>query len=196
MSGGRRRFSFRATLGPETGAPRGCGAPPRRPIGAARRRRRSRPGLPGTASRAAAVGPPRSAGSRGCGSGTRSATRPSPHELIKFTPSAPKRFNRGPCQPLRRRHGGEVLGVDLQQIRWSGRAGSPAAWPRVAGLMSMKATVRSSSSTRCDGISPATILQNRQSGSRSLMAASLTGARRRSARGRGRWPPPASPPRR
>src|SRR4051794_13460757 len=40
-----------------------------------------------------------------------------------------------------------------------------SACPRVAGLMSMKATVRSSSSTRVEGISPATILQNRQSGS-------------------------------
>src|SRR6478735_5764111 len=38
-------------------------------------------------------------------------------------------------------------------------------WPRVAGLMSMKATVRSSSCTLVAGISPATILQNRQSGS-------------------------------
>ena len=38
-------------------------------------------------------------------------------------------------------------------------------WPRVAGLMSMNATVRSSSATICAGSSPATILQKMQSGS-------------------------------
>src|SRR5215212_10011310 len=37
--------------------------------------------------------------------------------------------------------------------------------PRVHGLMSMKASVLSSSSILCEGMSPATILQNRQSGS-------------------------------
>src|SRR3954467_10848090 len=43
--------------------------------------------------------------------------------------------------------------------------GITSAWPRVHGLMSMKASVLSSSSILCDGISPATILQKRQSGS-------------------------------
>src|SRR3954454_10871117 len=37
--------------------------------------------------------------------------------------------------------------------------------PRVHGLMSMKASVLSSSSILCDGMSPATILQKMQSGS-------------------------------
>src|SRR3954469_22892262 len=37
--------------------------------------------------------------------------------------------------------------------------------PRVHGLMSMKASVLSSSSILCEGISPATILQKMQSGS-------------------------------
>ena len=41
--------------------------------------------------------------------------------------------------------------------------GITSAWPRVHGLMSMKATVCSSSSTRADGSSPATILQKMQS---------------------------------
>ena len=40
--------------------------------------------------------------------------------------------------------------------------------PRVAGLMSMNAIVRSSSCTRVEGTSPATILQNRQSGSAAI----------------------------
>src|SRR3954464_12127093 len=43
--------------------------------------------------------------------------------------------------------------------------GITSTWPRVHGLMSMKASVLSSSSILCDGISPATILQKRQSGS-------------------------------
>src|SRR3954464_5818722 len=54
------------------------------------------------------------------------------------------------------------------------RRGTTRAWPRVAGLMSMNATVRSSSATIAPGISPATILQNRQSGARSGMAAKPT----------------------
>src|SRR5690348_1579323 len=43
--------------------------------------------------------------------------------------------------------------------------GITSAWPRVHGLMSMKERVLSSSSILCDGISPLTILQKRQSGS-------------------------------
>src|SRR5215208_935542 len=43
--------------------------------------------------------------------------------------------------------------------------GITSEWPRVHGLMSMKARVLSSSSILCDGISPATILQKMQSGS-------------------------------
>src|SRR3954466_13675108 len=43
--------------------------------------------------------------------------------------------------------------------------GITSACPRVHGLMSMKASVLSSSSILCDGISPATILQKMQSGS-------------------------------
>src|SRR5436189_5490324 len=41
--------------------------------------------------------------------------------------------------------------------------GTTSAWPRVAGLMSMKATVCSSEPTICAGTSPATIPQKRQS---------------------------------
>ena len=62
------------------------------------------------------------------------------------------------------RDGLQVLGVDREQVAACSR-GTTRTWPRVAGLMSMKATVRSSSATRVAGISPATILQNRQSGS-------------------------------
>ena len=43
--------------------------------------------------------------------------------------------------------------------------GTTSAWPRVAGAMSRKATVRSSSSTILEGSSPARILQKMQSGS-------------------------------
>src|SRR3954470_8310265 len=43
--------------------------------------------------------------------------------------------------------------------------GITSEWPRVHGLMSMKESVLSSSSILCDGISPLTILQKRQSGS-------------------------------
>ena len=43
------------------------------------------------------------------------------------------------------------------------RRGTTSACPRVAGLMSMKAIVRSSSSTIVAGSSPATILQKMQS---------------------------------
>src|SRR3954447_16955836 len=43
--------------------------------------------------------------------------------------------------------------------------GITSEWPRVHGLMSMNASVLSSSSILCEGISPATILQKRQSGS-------------------------------
>jgi hypothetical protein len=41
--------------------------------------------------------------------------------------------------------------------------GTTRAWPRVAGLMSMKATVCSSESTTWAGTSPATMPQNRHS---------------------------------
>ncbi len=58
--------------------------------------------------------------------------------------------------------------------------------------MSMNATVSSSSATICPGSSPATILQNRQSGS--LMAGSLPALA--SAGGRSRSPPRARRPRR
>src|SRR3954451_13129440 len=43
--------------------------------------------------------------------------------------------------------------------------GITSAWPLVHGLMSMKASVLSSSSILCEGISPVTSLQKRQSGS-------------------------------
>ena len=67
--------------------------------------------------------------------------------------------------------------------------GTTSAWPRVAGLMSMKATVCSSESTICAGTSPATIPQKRQSlaiGARQPISAA--GPIAREPRGRARPP--------
>ena len=57
----------------------------------------------------------------------------------------------------------EVLVGDLHQVGGSASRGTTSACPRVAGLMSMKATVCSSESTIWAGTSPATIPQKRQS---------------------------------
>src|SRR3954467_11187017 len=55
--------------------------------------------------------------------------------------------------------------------------GTTSAWPRVAGLMSMNVTVRSSEATIVAGISPATILQKRQSGSVADIAGTIAAHR-------------------
>ena len=53
--------------------------------------------------------------------------------------------------------------ISIRSAEW--RRGITSAWPRVAGLMSMKATVCSSESTISAGASPATIAQKMQSAS-------------------------------
>ena len=82
----------------------------------------------------------------------------------------------------------EVLVGDLEQVRRVRRAGSPARGPRVAGLMSMNATVCSSESTISPGTSPATIPQKRQSRS-AIAAADLPERSRASATASSRSPP-------
>ena len=83
----------------------------------------------------------------------------------------------------------QVLRVGLEQIRDVRLRGTTSAWPRVAGLMSMNATVLVLGNDLPRGSSPATILQNRQSGS--LMAGSLLAAARRRSRAISRSPPRA-----
>ncbi len=51
--------------------------------------------------------------------------------------------------------------ISIRSAEWA--RGTTRAWPRVAGLMSMNATVRSSESRIWPGMSPATMPQNRQS---------------------------------
>src|SRR4051812_23490197 len=88
-----------------------------------------------------------------------------PHELRRFTPSAPMRSCARPASfwAIRMTASRSSCGTSSRSVLCS--RGITSRCPLVAGLMSMNATVRSSSSTRVDGISPATILQNRQSGS-------------------------------
>ncbi len=88
---------------------------------------------------AGAAGRPRSAGSRGCGSGTPSARPPARSEFRRFTPSAPSRSRTrrrqplgppAPCAPGPRRRprtGSGVVARDHQRV------------PAVHGLMSMNA---------------------------------------------------------
>ena len=87
-----------------------------------------------------------------------------PQPFIRFTPSA-----QAVLSPARQalggeRHRGEVVAVDLVEVLGM-VARHHQRVPAGAGLMSMNATVRSSSATICEGSSPAMILQNRQSGS-------------------------------
>src|SRR3954447_3100805 len=88
-----------------------------------------------------------------------------PHEFRRFTPSASSRSfaRRASFWAIRAHASRSSAGTSSRSVLCS--RGMTSRCPFVAGLMSMKATVRSSSSTRVDGISPATILQNRQSGS-------------------------------
>src|ERR1700724_2499450 len=89
-----------------------------------------------------------------------------PHELTRFTPSAPRRSfiraaSRCEATITACRSSAEALSRSATCSR-----GTTNACPRVAGAMSRKATVCSSSSTTLDGSSPARILQKMQSGSR------------------------------
>src|SRR2546421_11238792 len=96
-----------------------------------------------------------------------------PHEFMRLTPSAPRRSL---TRAARRRAAAVVAARSASPISSRSREcsrGTTRRWPRVAGLMSMKATVRSSSPTLVAGISPATILQNRQSGSLATRRARL-----------------------
>src|SRR3954454_17533936 len=88
-----------------------------------------------------------------------------PHEFRRFTPSASSRSfaRRASFWAIRAHASRSSAGTSSRSVLCS--RGITSRCPLVAGLMSMNATVRSSSSTRVDGISPATILQNRQSGS-------------------------------
>src|SRR5437588_5759341 len=88
-----------------------------------------------------------------------------PHEFTRFTPSARRRCfarpaRRWPATATASRSSRPTLSRSGECTR-----GITSACPRVAGLMSMKAIVRSSSSTIVAGISPARILQKMQSGS-------------------------------
>src|ERR1700755_516323 len=87
-----------------------------------------------------------------------------PHELMRFTPSD-ERFSDTRCAITCavRAHAARSSGsISSRSVACS--RGITSLCPRVAGWMSMTAIVRSSSYTRVLGISPATILQNRQSG--------------------------------
>src|SRR5947209_1733716 len=100
-----------------------------------------------------------------------------PHELRRLTPSAPSRsLTRWASRCAAAAQAARSSSPTSSRSRACSR-GTTSRCPRVAGLMSMKATVRSSSSTFVDGISPATILQNRQSGSGATRRASLIRSR-------------------
>src|SRR3954451_13910616 len=97
-----------------------------------------------------------------------------PHEFRRLTPSAPSRsLTRGARRRAVAAHAARSSSSISSRSRACAR-GTTSRCPRVAGLMSMKATVRSSSATLVPGISPATILQKRQSGSRAMRRARLT----------------------
>src|SRR4051795_9828151 len=89
------------------------------------------------------------------------ATRP--HELRRFTPSASRRsFTRtaialASCMTASRSSSGMLR----RSSEWA--RGITSRWPRVAGEMSMNATVRSSSATIVAGASPAAMAQKMQS---------------------------------
>src|SRR5256714_3437610 len=89
-----------------------------------------------------------------------------PHEFNRLTPSAPRRSE---TRPASRRAAAAQAARSSSDTSSRSRLcsrGTTSACPRVAGLMSMNAMVRSSWSTIVDETSPATMLQNRQSGSR------------------------------
>src|SRR5579875_2745847 len=88
-----------------------------------------------------------------------------PQELMRLTPSAPRRsLARAASRWQASATALRSAASTLSRSRWCAR-GITSACPRVAGAMSMKAIVRSSSSTMRAGSSPATILQKMHSGS-------------------------------
>src|SRR4051794_23402075 len=97
-----------------------------------------------------------------------------PQEFRRLTPSAPSadwaRFASRFAAAATAASSSSA--ICRRSVAW--RRGTTSACPRVAGLMSMKATVRSSSSTTVDGSSPATILQKMQLGSVCAMRATLS----------------------
>src|SRR4051794_14671794 len=96
-----------------------------------------------------------------------------PHEFNRLTPSAPRRsLARAARRRAVARHAARSSPSMSRRSRACSR-GTTSRWPRVAGLMSMNETVRSSESTFVAGISPATILQKRHSGSRAMGGARL-----------------------
>src|SRR3954454_14861480 len=96
-----------------------------------------------------------------------------PHEFNRLTPSAPRRsLARAARRRAVARHAARSSPSMSRRSRACSR-GTTSRWPRVAGLMSMNETVRSSESTWVDGTSPATILQKRHSGSGAMRRARL-----------------------
>ena len=95
-----------------------------------------------------------------------------------MTPSAPSFSSivRASCWPTSTTACRSSAGMSRRSVACS--RGITSRWPRVPGLMSMNAIVRSSSWTRVEGTSPATILQNRQSGSAAIDGAQGTSLRR------------------
>src|SRR3954470_16921145 len=96
---------------------------------------------------------------------------------MRLMPSAPSavlaaRARRWPACATAARSAGSISSRSRAWVR-----GTTSAWPRVAGLMSMNETVRSSCATIVAGISPATILQKRQSGSVADMAGTIAAHR-------------------
>src|SRR4051812_7605800 len=96
-----------------------------------------------------------------------------PQLLMRLMPSAPSVALavcaiRWPARATAARSSGSISSRSRACAR-----GTTSAWPRVAGLMSMNVTVRASLATIVAGISPATILQNRQSGSVAGIAVDL-----------------------
>src|SRR5215212_5647296 len=100
-----------------------------------------------------------------------------PQELRRLTPSAPS-LSLTCCASRRamRAHAARSSSSMVSRLRVCSR-GTTSTWPRVAGLMSMKATVRSSSATFVPGSSPATILQKMQSGSVAMSGGRLIPSR-------------------
>src|SRR4051794_33564263 len=75
-----------------------------------------------------------------------------------FSAARIRRASRRAASIVRSRSSSAISNRSAECVR-----GTTSAWPRVAGFMSMNATVCSSESTICAGTSPATIPQKRQS---------------------------------
>ncbi len=89
--------------------------------------------------------------------------RRSAARLQHVTPAAPRSsYARRASSCATRAHAATSSGSAVSRSSVCSRE-TTRQWPRVAGAMSMKATVRASACTISAGISPATILQKRQS---------------------------------